>query len=512
MPLRDVLVQKDGPGAPPDDAAMSSVAERIRNSYGGTGPIVFVSGNFNILHPGHLRLLGFAAEAGGPLIVGVNSDATPGVTLPQQVRLLSVQAIRGVAETVALTIPPEQFIAKLKPAVVVKGKEYADRFNPEQAAVENYGGRILFTSGEVRFASMALLEQEYSGTQFSIIRKPPDYPARNGFHIADLAQIPPRFAGLKAVVVGDLIIDEYITCDPLGMSQEDPTIVVTPIETKRFVGGAGIVAAHARGLGAEVRYIGVSGKDECADFARASLETYGVHTELFGDPTRPTTLKQRYRAGGKTLLRVNHLRQHAISPEWQRDVCAAAEAALAGADVLLFADFNYGCLPQPLVDAISTRAHALGVMTAADSQASSQLSDISRFKGMALLTPTEREARLALRDSKSGLVVIANRLRREAGAVNVVITLGAEGMLIHAPDGGDCRTERLPAFNPAPKDVAGAGDSFFTCATLALRLGVDIWIAAYLGSVAAACQVSRVGNTPLTAAELLTEISYAEPE
>lgn len=487
---------------------MEQAAVRISEKLGACRPLVFVSGNFNILHPGHLRLLSFAAELGGPLIVGVNPDDTPGVSMPQQDRLQGVQAIGVVADAVALTEPAEMFIARLKPEIVVKGKEYAQRDNPEQKIVSSYGGRIVFSSGEVRFASKALLEREYSEMQFSLIRKPIDYPERNGFRIEDLAGVPPRFSGLKVVVVGDLIVDEYINCDPLGMSQEDPTIVVTPIENKLFVGGAGIVAGHARGLGAEVRYISVTGSDEGAVFARSMLEEYSVVVDLFVDPTRPTTLKQRYRAQGKTLLRVNRLRQHAIEGDHQQRIYAAADAALRHADLLLFADFNYGCLPQPLVDALSERAREFGVMVAADSQSSSQVSDISRFKGMSLITPTEREARLALREQDSGLVVVADRLQRTADAKHVVITLGAEGMLIHGFDNGTYRTDRLPAFNTGPKDVAGAGDSFFTCSAMALRLGVDIWAAAYLGSLAAACQVSRVGNLPLTAAELMTEIAY----
>jgi rfaE bifunctional protein kinase chain/domain len=493
------------------DEPVRELANSIRQRIGERQPIVFVSGNFNILHAGHLRLLNFAAQAGGSLVVGVNSDATAGVTMLQEDRRQSVQAIGVVSEAVALPVPAEEFIMHLQPEIVVKGKEYADRFNPEQTAVESYGGRMLFTSGEVRFASMALLEREYSGMPSSAIHKPADFLKRNGFQISDLAEIPPRFAGLKVVVVGDVIVDEYITCDPLGLSQEDPTIVVTPIEAKRFVGGAGIVAAHARGLGADVRYIGVSGEDDIANFANTTLKSYGVEAGLFGDPTRPTTLKQRFRAMGKTLLRVNHLRQHAIEPDCQRLIYAAADEALGKADILLFSDFNYGCLPQPLVEALTARAQALGVMIAADSQASSQISDISRFKGTTLITPTEREARLALRDNESGLVVLADRLRREADATNVVITLGAEGVLIQAPGEDDGRTDRLPAFNSMPKDVAGAGDSFFTCVSLALRLGVDIWKASYLGALAAACQVSRVGNTPLTAVELLKEISYPQP-
>lgn len=487
---------------------MEQASALINERLGARRPLVFVSGNFNILHPGHLRLLSFAAEMGGPLVVGVNPDGTPGVSMPQQERLQGVQAIGVVAEAVALSEPAEAFVARLKPEIVVKGKEYAQRDNPEQKIVDGYGGRIVFSSGEVRFASKALLEREYSEMQFSLIRKPLDYPERNGFRMEDLARVPPQFSGLRVVVVGDLIVDEYINCDPLGMSQEDPTIVVTPIENKLFVGGAGIVAGHARGLGADVRYISVAGDDVSAEFARKTLESHRVAADLFVDPTRPTTLKQRYRAQGKTLLRVNRLRQHAIEGDHQKLIFAAAEVALHNADLLLFADFNYGCLPQPLVDALSARARELGVMLAADSQSSSQVSDISRFKGMSLITPTEREARLALREQESGLVVVADRLQRTADSRHVVITLGAEGMLIHGFNDGAYRTERLPAFNTGPKDVAGAGDSFFTCTAMALRLGVDIWAAAYLGSLAAACQVSRVGNLPLTAAELMTEIAY----
>ena len=66
---------------------------------------------------------------------------------------------------------------------------------------------------------------------------------------------------MKVCIVGDLIVDEYITCNPLGMSQEDPTIVVTPVEEEQFLGGAGIVAAHAVGLGASVDFFSVVGSD-----------------------------------------------------------------------------------------------------------------------------------------------------------------------------------------------------------------------------------------------------------
>lgn len=490
-----------------DNAWMDAVLCDIESLQSSGKRLVFVSGNFNIVHPGHLRLLNFAADCGDLLIVGVNADDRGTTLLAQNLRLEGVSSIGVVNYAFVLPAAPEDFICRLKPHVVVKGKEHEDVFNAERAAVESYGGQLLFCSGETRFSSLDLLRDELQNTARSSIVMPTDYPRRHNFFYGDLTPMLDRFAGLRVLVIGDMIVDEYIACDPLGMSQEDPTLVVSPIRNDRFVGGAGIVASHARGLGAEVRFFSVVGHDQAADFARDALHGYGVDVMFLEDASRPTTLKQRFRAGDKTLLRVSHLRQHDISVELANQFFKAVQAALDGVDLLIFADFNYGSLPQALVNRIGAACTARGIMMVADSQASSQISDVSRFKGMCLLTPTEREARLAVRDTRSGLVVLAEALRRKAKAEHVVITLAAEGILIHSPvEGAAVITDRLPAFNMAPKDVSGAGDSFLTCTAMAVATGHDIWRSAYLGAVAAACQVGRVGNTPLTATEIIREL------
>jgi rfaE bifunctional protein kinase chain/domain len=494
----------------PHNAPTSEVARQIRVSCGNSAIIAFVSGNFNVVHPGHLRLLKFAAEQAEIVVVGVNADTVSGVTLPQEVRLESVRSIGIVDHAVGLDAPAAAFIEELKPNIVVKGKEFETRSNPEQAAVESYGGRLVFSSGELRFASVSLLEREYSGADHATLHKPLDFPQRHDFSMSTLKATLQKMAGMRVLVIGDLIIDDYVTCDAVGMSQEDPTIVVTPILTKTFVGGAGGVAAHARGLGADVQYCTLVGNDESAKLALDSLEAQGVRCDFFADDTRPTTRKQRFRALNKTLLRVNHLRHHAASADIQRKMLATVESALAKCDLILFSCFNYGCLPQNLVDAITAKARAAGVMLAADSQASSQIGDVSRYKGMTLISPTEREARLALNDFESGLALVSESLLTKACAENLVITLGSEGMLMNAIHDGKFVTDRLPAFNPYPKDVSGAGDSFFMSCGMALRAGADIWQSSYLGALAAALQVSRLGNVPLTVADLVAEIDETE--
>ena len=486
------------------DAIIADIRARVPEGR----EIVFISGNFNIIHPGHLRILNFAASCGDFLVVGVYSDGWGTALLPEAMRRDSVDAIGIVDYAFILRLAPEEFIARLRPAIVVKGREHSQHFNIEQKVVDSYCGKLLFSSGDIRFSSMDLLRNELHETHLPGIAKPTDYPERHHFSCSELIGVVRRFTELQVLVVGDLIVDEYIDCEPLGMSREDPTLVVMPIMSERFVGGAGIVAAHARRMGARVSYFAACGKDDARSFAYDKLVSYGVDCHLLVDETRPTTIKQRYRANNKTLLRVSRLRQHDLSDDLIDDTFRQMELALSQADLVIFSDFNYGCLPQPLIERIAARCQDRGTPMVADSQASSQIGDVSRFRGMKLLTPTEHEARLAMRDHQSGLVVLADALRAKARAGHILITLGAEGILIRSSDEGiGLVTDRLPAFNAAPRDVSGAGDSMLTCAAMALAVGTDIWRSAYLASVAAACQVSRVGNIPLSASELIAELS-----
>ena len=109
---------------------------------------VFVSGNFNILHPGHLRLLRFARELGSKLIVGVNSDLVGGDTVhvAEQLRIEGVQSNNWVNETFLMDEPVADVLARLKPDIVVKGKEFENIYNVEKEILKNYGGKLVFQS------------------------------------------------------------------------------------------------------------------------------------------------------------------------------------------------------------------------------------------------------------------------------------------------------------------------------------------------------------------------------
>jgi rfaE bifunctional protein kinase chain/domain len=472
---------------------------------------ILVTGRFNVLHPGHIRLLRFAKECGGILIVGVESDLLSGkeAHVPEDLRLEGILSNSWVDEAYIIRNSVQMFIEEIKPNILVKGKEHENGFNPEIAILKKFGGKLLFSSGETFFSSIDLLNKEEKSERRSITRLPNDFLYRHSFDKKRLKSIINGFNKLRVCVIGDLIVDEYINCQPLGMSQEDPTIVVTPIDSKKFIGGAGIVAAHAAGLGSKVEFISVAGNDISRKFAVEILKNFKVNASIFIDRNRPTTLKQRYRSRGKSMLRVSYLHQDAISIELQKKILASIKKNISQIDLLVFSDFNYGCLPQNLIDEIIQLAKYNNIMMSADCQSSSQIGDISKFKGMNLITPTEREARISTRNHEDGLVVLADKLRRQANAENIILKMGEEGVLIHINKDETTKlfTDRIPALNSNPVDVAGAGDSLLITSSMSLACGANIWESSLLGSIAASIQVGRVGNTPLQLTELINEIN-----
>jgi rfaE bifunctional protein kinase chain/domain len=475
--------------------------------------IVFVSGNFNIVHPGHLRLLRFAKKSGSKLLVGVISDKMAGrdAFVHQDLRLESLKSNIWVDDCFILNEPIVDYLKKYKPDIVVKGKEHENLNNIEKEVLESYGGKLIFSSGDVSFSSMELLNNELPDKKKEKNYYGYKYFQRHNIDRKAFIPIINNFTKLNVLVVGDLIVDEYIDCEPLGMSQEDPTIVVTPISSKKFVGGAGIVASHAASLGAKVNFMSVAGNDQTFQFAKKKLIENNVKSKLIIDNTRPTTLKKRYRAKSKTLLRVSDLRQEAISKDLQSKMLEFFKGIIKNIDLIIFSDFNYGCLPDDLICKMIFYAKRLDVKMVADCQSSSQIGDIGRYKEMELITPTEREARLSLKNTSDSIFILAEKLVENLKPKHVLLKMGDEGALVftNTEKRGDPRNrDQLRAFSNNVVDVAGAGDSMLVVTSLALACQSNIWEASFLGSLAAGIQVNQLGNVPITNNQLIAVLPH----
>ena len=228
---------------------------------------VFVSGSFNILHPGHLRMLKFAKSLGDKLIVGVYSDklAGPAAYVKERIRLEGVKSNNYVDDAFIINHSPEKIIVKIKPNFVVKGKEFENKENIEKKILKKYGGKLVFSSGEITFSSLDIINNKKIITT---------YLDRHHINKETILKKIKNFKNSKILVIGDTIVDEYIDCQSLGASEEDASLVVMPLNQKKYLGGAGIVAAHCANLGAKVNFFSILGHDSEARFIKDKFDHY----------------------------------------------------------------------------------------------------------------------------------------------------------------------------------------------------------------------------------------------
>jgi rfaE bifunctional protein kinase chain/domain len=459
---------------------------------------VFISGKFRVIHAGHLRLFRTANEIGNNLVVALDVAGLNHEEIDWRLKILS--NIDHISKVLTFESDVSDVLRTTKPDVVLKGQEFRDAANPELEIIKEYGGKLVFSSGANFFSESDMISDTDEELLTKIISLPQDFISRNGLSTRQLISTISSFSNLNVCVIGDLIVDEYINCHPLGMSQEEPTIVVTPIDKKRFFGGAGIVAAHCQSLGAKTTFITATGDDEIANWAIETAKTYKLTIKNTVDKTRPTTLKQRFRSGSQTLLKVSQLTQDFLASNHEDQVVNTFEEISDTLDVLIFSDFSYGLLTPNVVERIMRIAGEKKILIAADSQSSSQIGSLDKFEGANLISATEREARLELKNSTSGLVVIAENLRAVLNSQNLLLKLGPDGVLISASDstGKTLATDEISSLNKNPIDTSGAGDSMLAASTLALATGADIYEAALIGSILSAIQVGRIGNTPIS--------------
>ena len=203
----------------------------------------FIFGRFNYLHAGHIRLFRFAKEHADELIVGVIPDSAiqNSSYLSSELRLEAVASNVYVDEAFVCSPDPLEVISELRPDLVVKGREFELKENPEIAVLASYGGKLMFGPGafDLPFENSFVEEmnEKFRGEYMS---RCANFMSRHAISRQRLVKLIDRFKTLKVVVVGDLILDEYIECNTVGMSQEDPLVVFSPGDSESFVGGAGI--------------------------------------------------------------------------------------------------------------------------------------------------------------------------------------------------------------------------------------------------------------------------------
>ena len=459
---------------------------------------VLIPGKFVVIHAGHIRLFRLARELGDATTIALDISDLHEDEIKWRISALS--SMEYVDEVVTFSNDLSSTLSKFKPEIVLKGQEFASVINHEQKYIESYGGRLVFGSGSSFFSQDDLFKNNEDDLKIDFSKEVTEYLVRNSINKEKLTATLKKMQKIRTCLIGDLIVDEIINCHPIGMSQEDPTIVVTKVDSLRYIGGAGIVAGHCSALGSVTTFITVTGKDVIGTWSLSELKNKISNVVNYEDASRPTTLKQKFKSGKQVLMKLNQFNQSFVSPEIENKIYEYFSKNVKNIDLLILSDFSYGAISENLAQSLIMKAKETNIIVAADSQTSSQLGNLAKFKGADLVTPTEIEARLEMRDEVSGLAVLGENLRNKLELENVLLKMGPDGVLVHGRDQKNklIRTDQVPALNKKPIDTSGAGDSMLASASLALAAGETLYMAAFIGSVMASIQVSRIGNIPIS--------------
>lgn len=465
---------------------------------------IFISGNFNIIHPGHIRLFKYAKKIGNYLIVGLKSDnlAKNQAYISEKLRYEGLKNISLIDEVHLVSGPLDQLLLKLKPNFILKGKEYKLIKNHEEKISKKINSKLIFSKDNLIFSAADLTNKEI-GENNEEQKEINNFLTRNKIDTSSFLKKLSRFNKLKVCVIGDLIVDEYNYCQPVGMSREEAVIVMKFKDKKTFIGGAGAVASYAKKLCSRVYFFSVMGNDKIGRFVNTELRKRGIINKILIDKMRPTSLKVRFRDENKSLLRVSYLNEQSIEKETEDRICKEFKKIVNKIDLIIFSDFNYGLLTNGLIHKIKELCKNKKIIMTADSQSSSQEGNISRFVGMNLITPTEKEARICILDNELGLENLAKKIQQKSKSENVILKLGREGALIvNKKKNGTTKVDRIPAIGKRVVDTSGAGDALLTIASLSLTSGSSIEESSYFGSVAAGVAISKYGNIPISSQEL----------
>jgi D-beta-D-heptose 7-phosphate kinase/D-beta-D-heptose 1-phosphate adenosyltransferase len=310
-----------------------------------------------------------------------------------------------------------------------------------------------------------------------------------------------RFSGCRLLVVGDIMLDEYVWGAVRRISPEAPVPVVAVRDESHVLGGAANVAVNIAGLGAKSHIVGLIGNDGAGRDILKLLRARKIGVSgIVADPARPTTLKTRVIAHNQQIVRVDRELTDPVSGAVAAELLRNIAGLVPEVDGIVLSDYRKGMLSRELVSEVNALAKRHGVFVAVDPKRS----DFGFYAGCTIITPNKSEAEAAMGGHElSGDAAIAKAGRtlvRKARASAVLITRGEEGMTL--VEKGRAVSYNVPALARQVFDVTGAGDTVI--ATLAVALGAKVPIrhSVLLSNVAAGVVVGEVGTSPITMAKL----------
>ncbi len=301
------------------------------------------------------------------------------------------------------------------------------------------------------------------------------------------------FRGKKILVIGDVILDQFVEGVITRKSPEANAPIVRREIDKNILGGAGNVAANIKTLGGMPELVSVVGNDGAAEVLESLLKKSKIINYILRDNNRPTTVKVRIFGNGKYLLRFDNEVEKKISKKLSKKLLVRILGKIKHFDAIALSDYNKGVFSKELTSLVIREARRLNIPVLADAKPE----NLAIFKGVTLLKPNKLEVEKMTQSKDMNSAV--KSLSKKLGS-SVLVTRGDEGMLLLVK--GAQKATPIKALKVRAKDIVGAGDVVLATMSLALASKMPMEEAARLANKAAALSVEKHGTATVSIKEL----------
>lgn len=320
-----------------------------------------------------------------------------------------------------------------------------------------------------------------------------------------------KLSGGSVLVVGDIILDEFVIGSPERISREAPVIILEHMSSEYALGGASNAAHNISSLGAKCYLIGVVGKDLYSKAIETECLKKNINPVLEFDTGRPTTVKTRLLSTAhrhptssiifkQQLLRLDRLSREGINPKIESSLIEKVESHIEKVKAILISDYNLGVCTKKLISTVIKIANENKIPVIADSS-----NDFERFKGAFLITPNQPDTEKIVGFSITNhddLLKAGKKLLKISNSNYVLITRGSEGMALFSATSLESPFI-LPAFNVSEVfDVTGAGDTVCGIITCAISVKCPLELASTISNLAASIVVRKYGTVVTNVVEL----------
>lgn len=474
--------------------------------------IILCHGHFDVVHPGHVRHLIYAKSKADVLIVSITSDihVTKGIHrphVPENIRALNIAAFEAVDYVlIDQNYKPLRLLSVLKPDYFAKGFEYSSNRLPlateeELKLVNSYGGKMIFTPGDVVYSSTSILKETLPELK---IEKLLSVMKSNNITFEKLLKIVEDFKNLSIHVIGDVIVDTYTETSLIGGQTKTPTLSVLKNSETHYVGGAGVVALNLANTGAKVFLSTVIGKDFFGKLVQKNLKKITLLPII--DITRPTTNKNYIVCKDYKLVKIDTLDNQPISKKVLN--LLSKQLKKYNTSGVIFSDFRHGIFNRGSIESL-IKSIKKNTFKSADSQVASRWGNITDFKSFDLITPNEKEARFSISDQDSSLSSLARKVIKSSKCKNMILKLGERGAFA-VENKKDLKSFYISSFANKVVDAVGTGDALLAYSTLAMISSKSLAASIIIGSIAAACKCESQGNSSVALKEVIGKIKSIE--